>query len=66
MYRNNVFRMEFTLRRGYYNHALRQVAYLFHKVVLCIQEHTVMLVQVYANSFIGLTDYDYLEMGGPA
>jgi len=35
-----------TLRRGYYNHALRQVAYLFNKVILCIQEHAVMFVQV--------------------
>ena len=42
-----------TLRRGYYNHALRQVAFLFNKVIICIQEHAVMFVQVYANPFIG-------------
>jgi len=42
-----------TLRGGYYNHALRQVAYWLNKVILCIQEHAVMFVQVYANPFIG-------------
>jgi len=44
---------ELTLRRGYYNHALRQVANLLNKAILCIQEHAVMFVQVYANPFIG-------------
>ena len=44
---------ELTLRGRYYNHALGQVAYLFNKVILCIQEHVVMFVQVYANPFIG-------------
>ena len=44
---------ELTLRRGYYNHALWQVAYLFNKVILCIQEHAVIFVLVYANTFIG-------------
>jgi len=42
-----------TLRRGYYNHALRQVAYLFNIVILCILEHAVMFVQVYTNPCIG-------------
>jgi len=37
-----------TLRWGYYNHALRQVANLLNKVILAT-----MFVQVYANSFIG-------------
>jgi len=40
---------ELTLRGRYYNHALGQVAYLFNKVILCIQEHAVMFGQVYAN-----------------
>jgi len=26
---------------------------LFNKVILCAQEHTVIIVQVYANPFIG-------------
>ena len=34
------------------NHALGQVAKL-NKVILCIQGHAVMFVQVYANPFIG-------------
>ena len=42
-----------TLRGGYYNYTLRHVANLFNKVILCIQGHAVMSVQVYANSFIG-------------
>jgi len=42
-----------TLRRGYYNHVLRQVTFLFNKVILCIPKHAVMFVQVYANPFIG-------------
>ena len=42
-----------TFHRGYYNHALRQVVYFFNKVIICIQEHSVMVVQVYAYSFIG-------------
>jgi len=47
-------RFQLTLHRGYYNHATpRQLAYLFNKVTLCIQEHAVMFVQVYANPFIG-------------
>jgi len=42
-----------TLPWGYYNHALREVAYLFNKVILCVQIHKTMFVQVYANTFIG-------------
>ena len=42
-----------TLRRGYYNLALRQVTYFFNKVILYIQKHTVIFVQVYPNPFIG-------------
>jgi len=42
-----------TLRYSYYNHALGQVAYLFNKVILCVQRHATMFVQVYANPFIG-------------
>jgi len=38
---------QLTLRRGYYNHAFRQVAYLFNKVIICIHEHAVVFVQVY-------------------
>jgi len=45
--------LSMTLRGGYYNHDLRQVANLFNKVILCIQEHAVMFVQVYAYPFIG-------------
>ena len=33
-------------------HALRQVAYLFNKVILCVQRHAIKFVQVYANPFI--------------
>ena len=36
------------LRRDYYNHALKQVAYLFNKVILRIQRvlgHAVMFVR---------------------
>jgi len=44
---------ELTLRGGYYNHALRHVAVLFNKVILCIQEHAVTFVKVYAYPFIG-------------
>jgi len=60
--------VKLTLRRVCYNHALRQVAYLFNKVILCIQEHAVMFVQVYANPLIGkrIMNTGYLEMGGPA
>ena len=42
-----------TLRGGYYNHAIRQVAYLSNKVTLSIQERALSLSQVYANPFIG-------------
>jgi len=42
-----------TLRRGFYNHALRKVAYLFNKVILCVQRHATMFVQGYANPLIG-------------
>jgi len=45
--------MQLTLRGGYYNHALRQVAYLLNNVLLRIQAHAVMFVHVYANPFIG-------------
>ena len=38
---------------GNYNHALRQVAYLFNKVIICVQQHETMFVKVYANCFIG-------------
>jgi len=41
------------LRRDYYNHVLRQAAYLFNKVIFCFHEHAAMFVQVYANLFIG-------------
>ena len=41
------------LRWGYYNHALRQVANLFNKVIICVQRHAFMFVQVYPNPFIG-------------
>jgi len=44
---------ELTLGRDYYNHALLQVAYLFNKVILCIQEHAVMFVQVNVHPSIG-------------
>ena len=44
---------QLALGRGYYNHALRNVAYVCNKVILGIQEHAVMFVQVYANPFIG-------------
>jgi len=37
----------------FYNHALGKVANLFRKVILCIQWHAVMFVQVYDNPFIG-------------
>jgi len=43
------FLSKFTLCWRYYNHALRQVANLFNKVILCVQIHTTMFVQVYAN-----------------
>ena len=42
-----------TLRWGCYNHSLRQVANLFNKVILCVQRHVTMFVQVYANSLNG-------------
>jgi len=41
-----------TLRGGYFNHALGQVAFLFNIVILCIQEHAVMFVQVYVNPLL--------------
>jgi len=31
-------------RRGYYNHALRQVANLFNKEILCVERHVTMYV----------------------
>jgi len=37
------------IRRGYYNHTLRQVANLFNKVTICVQRHATMFVKVYAN-----------------
>jgi len=37
---------ELTLRGGYFKHTLRQVANLFNKVILCIQGHAVMFIQV--------------------
>jgi len=45
------FFLQLTFR--YYNDALKQVAYLFNKVIRCIQGLSVMFVQVYAYSFIG-------------
>ena len=36
-----------------YNHALRQVANLFNKVILCVQRHGTMFFKVYVNPFIG-------------
>ena len=44
---------EWTLRLGHYNHSLRQVANLFNKVILCVQGHVTMFIQVHANPFIG-------------
>jgi len=41
------------LRWGYYNHAIGQVANLFNKVILCVQRHATMAVQVFTNPFIG-------------
>ena len=32
-----------TLRGGYYNHAIRQVAYLYNKVTISIQVHALSL-----------------------
>jgi len=43
---------QLTLRGGYYNHALGQVANLVNKVILCIQGHAVMFVLVYAYPFM--------------
>jgi len=40
-----------TIRWGYYNHALRQVANSFNKVIRCAQRHATMFVQVYAIFF---------------
>jgi len=37
-----------SLSWGYYNHTLRQVAYLFNTVALCVQIHATLFVQVYA------------------
>ena len=45
--------VKLTLRQGFYNHALRQEVYLLNKVFLCIQEHAVMFVPLYADPFIG-------------
>ena len=45
--------VQMTLRRGYYKHALRQMANLFNKVFLCVKRHATMFVQIYANPFIG-------------
>ena len=47
----NLFVLQLTLRWGYFNHtlALGQVTNLFNKVILCIQGHAVMFVQVCAN-----------------
>ena len=42
-----------TLRGGYYNHALRQESNLFNKVIIYVQRHATMFVQVYANHFKG-------------
>jgi len=56
---------QLTLCPDYFNHHLRQVTYLFNKVILCIYEHAVKFVQVYAYLFVGKTDYEYLELGGP-
>ena len=42
-----------TLSGGNYNNALGQVANLFNKVILCVQGHAVIFVQVYTNPFIG-------------
>jgi len=36
--------MQLTLHWGYYKHALRQVANLFNKVILCVQKHATMFV----------------------
>jgi len=36
-----------------YDHALKQVANLFNKVVVWFQRHALMFVKEYANPFIG-------------
>ena len=41
-----------TLHGRYNNQTLRQAAFLFIEVILCIQGHAVMFVVVYANPFI--------------
>jgi len=41
--------MQLTLRWGYYNHALRQVANLFNKVICCVQKHATMFVYAYPS-----------------
>ena len=48
----NVEAYKLTLRWGYLNHALKQVAFLLNEIILCVQRHTTMFVQVYANYFI--------------
>ena len=50
---NNENDISIWLRWSYYNRTLRQVANLFNKVILCVERHATMLVQVYANPFIG-------------
>ena len=52
---NRVYKLEKKALKceSYYNHALRQVANLFNKEILCVQRHATMFVQVYANTFIG-------------
>ena len=37
---------QLTLRWVYYNHALKQVAYLFNKVIICVQTHATMVVRL--------------------
>ena len=44
--RDSVCCFELTLLWDYYNHALRQVDNLFNKVILCVQRHATMFVQV--------------------
>jgi len=37
---------QLTLRLGYYNHSIRQVAILFNKLILCVQGPVLMFVQI--------------------
>ena len=50
-----------------YKRTFIQVANLLKKkVILCVQRHATMFVQVYANSVIGEQIMNILKMGGPS